>query len=507
MEPAAPAAGSFSVPGREQAAALYTDPPEGYNDRQILSLHLSAGAPCSQVRCAAAQHLHKEECTVSHPQPDPIEQKILDVIDSHAEELQALAEDISRHAEQGYHEYRTAGIVADYLKNLGLETREGLAVTGVKAEIGKGNGPSIALIGELDGIACPSHPLAAENGYAHACGHCDQIACMLGAALALSTPEVAAALDGTAVIFAVPAEEYLDASLLADVRASHGVRCAGGKCELLRRGEFDHIDMAVTTHSLMVGRDSGADLMLGCSASTGFIGKRITITGRSAHAAAAPHLGANALNAASLGMSALGMIRETFQEKDCVRVHACFREAGGAINVVPGRTVVDLMVRASSQAAIEETSEKVNRCFQGAAMAIGCQAEIEDTMGYMPCPERLPEPVLWETAALLGDGIRVMSIPAGVCNLASTDVGDLLSVMPVLNFTFGGSTGALHSEDYRVTDPVTARVLPAKMMALLTLRLLRNGAAEAEKILADYRAPYTPESYRAYVARMTGPDT
>ena len=46
------------------------------------------------------------------------------------------------------------------------------------------------------------------------------------------------------------------------------------------------------------------------------------------------HMGVNALNAACLGMSALGMIRETFEEKDCVRVHPYIREGGEAINVV-----------------------------------------------------------------------------------------------------------------------------------------------------------------------------
>ena len=49
-------------------------------------------------------------------------------------ELDAIAMDIYHHAEQGYHEYRTAGIVADYLKKLGLDTQEGLAITGVRAD-------------------------------------------------------------------------------------------------------------------------------------------------------------------------------------------------------------------------------------------------------------------------------------------------------------------------------------------------------------------------------------
>ena len=39
---------------------------------------------------------------------DPIEARIIQIIDAHRDELEAIAEDIYTHAEQGYHEYRTA---------------------------------------------------------------------------------------------------------------------------------------------------------------------------------------------------------------------------------------------------------------------------------------------------------------------------------------------------------------------------------------------------------------
>ncbi len=166
-----------------------------------------------------------------------IEQRILRIIDDHAQELQDLAQDIFTHAEQGYHEYRTAELAADFLRKLGLEPRTGLAITGLRASVGSGKGPNVALIGELDGLACPDHP-AANKGFAHACGHYAQMICMLGAALALSDPQVAASLDGTATFFAVPAEEFQDASVRKEVRESHDVHCMGGKCELIRRASL-----------------------------------------------------------------------------------------------------------------------------------------------------------------------------------------------------------------------------------------------------------------------------
>ena len=433
---------------------------------------------------------------------DRIEQKILQIIDENAPRLQALAEDIFDHAEQGFHEYRTAKLAADFLRELGLEPTEGLAITGVKASIGQG-GPNVALVGELDGLSCPTHPHATEQGFAHACGHYAQMVSILGAALALCDPEVKAALGGTATIFAVPAEEFLDASVRAEVKQSHGVRYSGGKSELIRLGAFDDIDMAITDHSLMAGRDSGADLMLGNSACSGFVGKTVYIHGKAAHAAAAPHAGVNALNAASLGMAALGMIRETFQEKDYVRVHPYIRKGGEAINIVPSEVVVDMMVRASNLPAIEETSKKVDRAFRGAAMAIGADCEIVDAQGYMPVKETAPCELLWQAAQPLIDrGVNTVSIPLDQQNTASTDVGDLQAIMPVLNFTFGGTKGALHSQDFAVTDPYIANLMPAQMMALTAYHLLKDGAAEAKKMLAEQKPAMTKQEYLDYVEAM-----
>ena len=428
------------------------------------------------------------------------EQRILRMIDDNAQRLQVLADDLFSHPEQGWYEHRTAAVAAEFLRSLGLDVRTGLAGTGLRASVGNGTGPNIALIGELDALKCPDHP-ASVRGYAHACGHYAQMVCMLGAALALSDPEVRRTLDGTVTFFAVPAEEFQDASVREAVRRDLDVHCSSGKSELLYRGAFDDIDMALTTHSHMAGRDSGADLLLGNSACNGFVGKTVTVHGVAAHAAAAPDHGVNALNAACLGLSALGMIRETFREADCVRVHPVIREGGQALNVVPSRVVVEMQVRANQTAVIEEVGEKVNNCFRGGALAIGCRCEIEDTQGYLPCPEIPPTPMMFEAAALLGD-YDVRGMPAGICNTASTDVGDLCAVMPVMNFTFGGSAGALHAADYAVTDRDVAHILPAKMMALLAYRLLRSGAREAKDFIAGYSPQMTRQEYREYCTRM-----
>ena len=125
-----------------------------------------------------------------------IEEKIIQTIDEHRDEIIAFAKDIQSHPEPGFYEERTAAHVAVFLRGLGLRVHGGLARTGVRAEWMEQDGPNITIIGELDAIGCKSHPMAdPANGTAHACGHHAQIAAMIGAALALTNEEVQASLS------------------------------------------------------------------------------------------------------------------------------------------------------------------------------------------------------------------------------------------------------------------------------------------------------------------------
>lgn len=433
---------------------------------------------------------------------DRIEQKILQIIDQNAGRLIADGRALFCAAERGFAEHETAKMTAQKLRAMGLDAREGLAVTGVKAMIGKQDGPTVAVIGELDGIMCSEHPEAvAGTGMSHACGHNAQMMGMFGAALALSDPEVAASLDGRVAIFAVPAEEYLPGDIRESLRKAGKIRYYSGKSELIRLGEFDDVDISLTTHAHMVP-NADCDLLLGNNSVSGFIGKTAVFKGKAAHAAAAPHEGINALNAAALGLAALGMVRETFQEKDYVRVHPVMRAGSGAVNVVPQEAVLDMMVRARTMAGIAEASGKTDRAFRGAAAALGAEVAIKDAQGYMPVIERPADPVLFAAAAALGGGLSVKGITPGLQNAASTDAGDLTHIMPVLNFTFGGSKGALHSRDFTVTDEELFYVTPAKLLALTAYRLLRGGAGEAGSIMEAFTPAFSRKGYLDHIEAM-----
>ncbi len=455
---------------------------------------------------------------------DAIEQKILAAVDARREMLLCFAREIGAHAEPGFFETRTAGRVAGLLRGFGLPVETGLCRTGVRAVLtgtahsapaaagaGKVSGtahsaptaaaapgakaaerPCLAVIGELDGILCPAHPNAnPENGLAHACGHNAQLTAMLGAAAALCEPEVAAALCGSVQFFAVPAEEYVPVPTRAELR-KEGVEFCCGKSELLRRGAFEGVDLALTTHVHMIPCES--DLLLGNVACTGSVSKTVTFRGKAAHAAVAPHLGVNAQSAAALALAAIGLLRETFRERDAVRIHTKLKESDTALNVVPDTIVLEAMLRASSLEALHDVAEKFDRACLHCAAALGAAAEIVNAQGYMPVRYTPACSALLQAAAALPALSAACAEPA-MQNMACTDVGDLSHVLPVVNFTHGGVSGALHSADFAVADEEKAYLTPAKMMALTAYHLLRDSAANARQVMADFTPVFTRESY------------
>ena len=354
-------------------------------------------------------------------------------------------------------------------------------------------------IGELDGILCPAHPAAnPENGVAHACGHNAQLTALVGAALALSAPGVAEALSGSVAFFAVPAEEYVPIGTRQALQ-KQGVEFCCGKSELLRTGGFDGVDLALTTHVHMIPCES--DLLLGNVACNGFTSKTVVFHGKAAHAATAPHAGVNALNAAALALNAVGLLRETFRECDTVRIHTNIREGGAALNVVPETVVMEAMVRAATLEALDDAARKFDRACTHAAEALGAHAEILTYQGYMPVRPAPADPALLAAAAAL-PGLSAQCAEPGMQNIASTDVGDLSQVMPVVNFTHGGTAGALHSADFAVTDVDKAYIAPAKMMALTAYHLLKDGAVLARRTMDGFTPVFTRESYIETVRRQ-----
>lgn len=431
---------------------------------------------------------------------DSIQLNIIQIIDENKDDIIAFARDIYDHAELGYKEFQTSAKFSAFMQKLNIKVQENLAITGVKGYLNedKKENVSLALIGELDALRIPNHSHAnPETNAAHCCGHHCQLAGVIGAAIALTDKEIADSLDGQVVFYAVPSEEYGEIEFKNKLKEEGKIRYGGGKSELIRIGAFDDIDLSLAHHT---GLDP---ITVGSGTGNGFVSKVIKYKGKAAHAAGSPHLGVNALNAASIGLSALAYHRETFRDNDCVRVHPIITKGGNLVNVVPDEVVIETLVRASNVEAIHDASKKTDRAFKAGALALGAEVEIDTMPGYLPTlPEKANLQVLEAAKLAAGNQYQVQEVDTSRHSGGSTDLGDLEHLQPVLLFNTGGMVDRLHSEKFDIIDEELAYIVTAKIFALSAYNLLKNGATEARKVIEDYHPIFTKEEYLAYMEKF-----
>jgi amidohydrolase len=182
----------------------------------------------------------------------------------------------------------------------------------------------------------------------HACGHNVIAAAGLGAGLAAAA--LAGRLGGRVRILGTPAEEG-----------------GGGKVFMIRAGALDGVDAAIMVHP--------ADHDLPTMHAIAIQELNVEYTGVSSHAAAAPHLGRNALDAAVLGYVNVAALRQHIRSDE--RIHGIFTRAGDKPNVVPRAAAAQWYVRSTDLASLGDLKERVLACLEAGALAAGCTMTYE----------------------------------------------------------------------------------------------------------------------------------
>lgn len=416
-----------------------------------------------------------------------IKQKVCEAIAAHRADIEAIANAILAEPELGFKEVKTAKKVQDALAKLGLEFTTEHGLTGLKARMkGRTSKRTIAMLAELDAIVCRNHKNADPvTGAAHCCGHNIQIANMIAVAYGLR--EVMDELDGDVVLFAVPAEEYVEIDWRNAQRDANRLKYLGGKQQLIAEGAFDDIDMAMQMHVA-----AGSEFNLGAS-SNGFIGKLIEYHGRPAHAAFAPEEGINALNAAMMGVMGVNAIRETFRDQDHVRFHPIINAGGDLVNVIPDYVKMESYVRASNIEAMARYNKAVDRALKAGGDALGAKCDIQNLPGYLPLrPDQAFRDLLRENAVdLFGEN----QVTLGEHSAGSTDMGDVSHLMPVVHPWVGCVDGVLHGADYALRDGEVAYTKTPQVLALTIVDLLAEGAEKAEAICQAFKPQLDRDSY------------
>ncbi len=286
---------------------------------------------------------------------------------SEAKELfpytQRLRRDFHAHPELGFEEVRTAGIVADELKQLGIEVSTGIAKTGVVGIIeGSSPGPIVLLRFDMDAL-----PITEETGaeYAsqtpgvmHACGHDGHTAVGLSVAQVLHKHQDKWA--GTVKLVFQPAEEGL-----------------GGALQMVKEGVLEN-----PRPDFSLGMHVWNDRPLGQIAATSgpmmaaaelF---KIKITGKGAHGAS-PHLGIDPIVAAAQIVTALqSIVARNVDPLETAVVSVTAINGGTAFNVIPPAVELKGTIRTYLPEVREMVIRRTEEIIRGVAESMGCTAEL-----------------------------------------------------------------------------------------------------------------------------------
>lgn len=412
-----------------------------------------------------------------------MKERIFKAIDENKNAIISCGEYILNNPEFGFKEFKTSEKVKEEFKKLGIPFEENLAITGVKGTVGKKDAKiNVCVIGELDAVKCFEHPFAnKETGAAHACGHNAQIAEMIGAAYGIMKSGVLDELDGKITFFAVPAEEFIELEYREQLVKSGKITYMSGKQELIHIGAFDDVDMAMMIHSHALTPSFKVYID---GSSLGFEAKEITFEGKAAHGSE-PFNGVNALNAAMLGLMGINANRETFRDEDKIRIHPIITNGGDIVNTVPSKAVIETYVRGANSKAIEDACQKVDNAVNAGAMAVGAKCNIKNVKGFSPLHQDKNLSAVFEENSLMFTSPE--NIFHNINMTGSTDMGDLSEIMPAIQPTMGGFSGALHSKEFEIADKEAVYISASKILACTLFDLLSNGAEKAINIKNNFR--------------------
>jgi amidohydrolase len=316
-------------------------------------------------------------------------------VEARAPQLVDASHQIHAHPETNYEEHFAHDLLTGIIEEAGLAVeRSAYGVDTAFAARAGTTGPTVAILCEYDALP----------GIGHACGHNIIATAGLGAGLAAAA--LAEEAGGRVLLLGTPAEEG-----------------GGGKILMAREGAFEGVDAAMMVHP--AGDDLARMSVIAVQELTA------TYRGEAAHAAAFPHRGRNALDAAVLGYLNVAALRQHTLPDE--RIHGVFLEAGEKPNIVPARAVTEWMVRSRSISSLAPLKARVAACLEAGATAAGCEVTIDwKAVVYadMLDNEALAARYV-ANAAALG---RTVGEPHGEANVVgSTDMGNVSYLVPSIH--------------------------------------------------------------------------
>lgn len=383
---------------------------------------------------------------------------ILPVIADSTEELTAIFRDLHTHPEIGFTEERTSAIVADKLREYGVdEVHTGLGKTGVVGLIhGKQKGNRrVGLRADMD--ALPIHEItgleyaSVNDGVMHACGHDGHTTMLLGAAKHLAATRD---FDGTAVLVFQPAEEGL-----------------GGARQMIADGLFEQFpcDEIYGMHNMPNGQPGKVGIRKGV-AMAGAAFFDVKVTGKGSHAAR-PSDGKDALIiAASLATELQTILSRNVPALDACVLSVTQLHAGSAYNVVPEVATLAGTIRYFKDEVYALAAGRMQAICDGFALAHDVQItlDLRNVFDVLINDDALSDAYMDAAADIVGaDNIFNKDEPA----TGSEDFADMLKVVPGAYCVVGhAGTVPLHNPSFTL-DPEILPIGASVMARVVEKRL------------------------------------
>lgn len=383
---------------------------------------------------------------------------ILPTIAESKDELEAIFRDLHAHPEIGFTETRTSGIVADKLREYGVdEVHTGLGKTGVVALIkGKGQGNRrVGLRADMDALpieeATGLEYASTNPGVMHACGHDSHTTMLLGAAKHLAATRD---FDGTAVIVFQPAEEGL-----------------GGARQMLEDGLFQQFpcDEIFGMHNMPNGKPGTVAICKG-QAMAGAAFFDVHVKGRGSHAARPSDSKDALIIASSLATELQTILSRNIPAHDVLVLSVTQIHSGSAYNVVPETAHLAGTVRYFSDEMYKLAAERMKAICDGMAVMHGVEItlDLRNVFDVLINDDELSDVYMQAAGDIVGEENLD---PNAQAVTGSEDFADMLRIVPGAYCTVGhAGTMPLHNPEYTL-DP---SILPigASVMARVVERRL-----------------------------------
>lgn len=378
-------------------------------------------------------------------------------------QIVAWRRDIHMHPELGFQEVRTANLVAETLRDLGLEVEVGVGRTGVVARIGEGT-PAIGIRADMDALPIQEVndvPYASKTpGVMHACGHDAHTAILLGVAKLLhNMPDRPA---GEIRLLFQPSEEKWD---------SQGI---SGATAMISDNALQGLDAVIALHVSSTTPSGVIELGEGymLAAVDEF---EATIQGKGGHGAS-PNETIDPIYIQAQVINAIQGIRSRRlkpTEPSVITVGTI--HGGTATNIIPHEVKLTGTIRSYSEETRQQLHDELEKAF-GVARALGGDFELKIVRGY---PSLYNDPKVTNLMRTVSaEAVGEDRLKPGEPIMGAEDFAYMTQKAPGAMFFLGAEIGDEKRPHHSPNFDIDERALPigAAVLAETAVRLLQQKA-------------------------------